>query len=290
MALETFGRAFLAAFEDVNAACAELRHVAVPPLSLSTITFTGTLSRAMPVDDMRAALELAEALDMSPEALHEFALDCDVAKSHAAAAKRRRTDDDDAAPARRRFRYQLPLQRRGKSVKVFHNGSVHVTGCGSPLEFLEVMDALRGFVDVTVGLDAHLVSFDIQMVNTMFVATDPATRRPLTVAPAALLRRTGASLRADFDTERHPAVKLPLTVDGAKRATVCVFQTGSVSIMGARSPGDIAAAFRMATGVLDRHAGAVCRPGAKALRNTTSKAPLTLVEGYPFNLHSCCLF
>lgn len=278
--LREFNAGFLRCFQRVNDVNARLRHIAPLPLSLSTITFTGTLSvRKLPVDEMRLAVEIAEDLDQP----FEFQLDCDTVKRHK--HKRQCAEDN----SNKRFRYQLPLKRHGKSVKLFHNGSVQATGCKSPLEFLEMMQALAAFVADAGGVRAWLVDFDIRLINTLFLLSDPATGRPLTVAPGALLRRVPDRLRADFDTERHPSVKITLvTDDGAKGATVCVFQTGSVSIMGARRPANVAAAYEMVCDLLHGAAEEVCRPDAPALRTTTAKQGLVLAEGYPFNLYACC--
>lgn len=278
-------------------------------MSLSTITFTGTLdATAVPVDDMRLTVELAEELDdggdggASAAEAASFRLDCDLVKRQAKRAR----GAEGVPDASRRFRHQLPLKRRGKSVKLFHNGSVHATGCTSPLEFLEMAQELERFVEDTTssspdagdGLKVRLLDFDTQLINTLFLLTCPATGRPMTVAPAALLRHLHArSLTApdqqqpaDFDTERHPGVKIPVVQNGAKVATVCVFQTGSVSIMGARRPAHVALAFETACAALDECAPRVCTPDrtGPAMRTTTAKQALALADGYPFSLLSCC--
>ena len=278
--LARFNAGFLDCFRRINAV--PLRHIATLPMSLSTITFTGTLSQqGVPVDQMRLSVELAEEMGEA----YEFTLDCDEAKAAAAAA---------AAPKRKRdgskrFRYQLPLKRNGKSLKLFHNGSVHATGCTSPLEFLDMMDALQRFIAETSDAQVWLVDFDIQLINTLFLVVDPLSGRPLTIAPGALLKHLSAQQRADFDTERHPSVKIPLLLDDAKAATVCVFQTGSISIMGAKRPEHVAAAYEMVCAALDECAPSVCAPDpAVAMRTTTAKQTLNLVDGYPFNLHACC--
>lgn len=287
-ALVSFGSGFLAMHERVNDATAALRHVAAQPLTVSTITFTGTLSRtALPVDEMRLALELAEEMGDG----FEFSLDCDKAKAEAKAA--RRGDDVDVASAAargKRFRSQLPLKRHGKSVKLFHNGSVQSTGCTSPLEFLDTMEALASFIAEAGRVEAWLVDFDIQLINSLFLVVTPGSRAPLTIAPAALRARLGEThAAADFDTERHPSVKVPLLVDGRKVATVFVFQTGCVSIMGAKRPEHVAAAYEMVCRELDAHAGAVCAPDrAGVVRTTTAKQALCLQDGYPAGAHAAC--
>lgn len=287
--LGDFGREFRQAFRSINDVTGSMKHIRPLPMSLSTITFTGTLSSSsLPVDAMRLAAELAQEMDDPLE----FSVDCDMTKP----AKRQKNASTTTAAAARpapqggkRFRYQLPLKRNGKSLKLFHNGSVHATGCTSPLEFLDMMDALCVFMKDAGDVDAWLTDFDIQLINTLFVVTDPATCRPMTIAPASFLRHLGTATRADFDTERHPSVKIPLRIDDVKVATVCVFQTGSVSIMGAKRPSHLAAAFDMVCTALDACAAEVCVPDPKCtIRTTTAKHALTLVQGYPFNLFSCC--
>ena len=288
--LEARGREFLECFERINRVSAGLRRISTLPLSLSTITMTGRLNLAdLPVDEMRLATELAREMGAAMDEYQGFEVDCDVAKAEARGRSARG----------KRFRYQLPLKRNKKSLKVFHNGMLHATGCTSPLEFLELVDGLRGFLAEAGGIDAELESFDIHLINTLFVVTDPASGRPMTIAPGALLRTLDPGLCADFDTERHPSVKIPLMVDSAdggaggrvKAATVFVFQTGSISIMGAKRPAHVAAAYEMICGLLDRAADRVCAPDrASRVRSTTAKQALVLVEGYPFNLYSCCQF
>lgn len=272
------GAEFLDCFAAVNAVNESLRHVGALPMSVSTITLTGRLDVAsLPVEDMRLAAELAAELgdeDM------EFRVDCDLLK------KRKRRGHQPS----KRFRYQLPLKRGGKSLKVFHNGSIHATGCGSPAEFLDMVEALRGFVRDTCGREVRLVSFDIQLINTLFVLTCRASGKPMTVPPGSLLRKLTATFRPDFDTERHPSIKIPVADDaGAKVATVCVFQTGSVSIMGAKRPAHVARAYATVMAALDACVSDIGAPDQRhAMRTTTAKHALYLQDGYPFNAACCC--
>lgn len=297
--LEELGREFLEAFRSMNDVSARLTHVRALPPSLSTITFTGRLNvRDVPVHSMRLAAELATEMGDPPE----FAVDCDFLKGlrkQRPKAKRLRADED-AGPGdlvaasvdtrSKRFRYQLPLKRNGKSLKVFHNGSVHATGCGSPAEFLEMMVALQYFMETTGNLKAWLQDFDTQLINVLFGLCTP-TGHPVNVAPRALRQRLASTLRADLDTERHPSVKFPLLDDdGSKIATVCVFQTGNVSIMGAKRPRHVATAFRVVCEALDLAAGEVCTRAAVRLRTTTAKKPLVLIDGYPLSAYACCQY
>ena len=273
--LRQVGLEFTEAFEAMNDAAAACRRVRPLPASVSTITFTGRLvtpdgqALRVPVEDVRLSAMLALELGDAPP----FEVD----------AKRALTASRDG------HRYQLSLRRNGKGIKLFHNGSVHVTGCGSPLEFLEVVDALLGFVADTCGVDASLAGFAIQLINVLFVVTCPATGRPMTVAPGAFADSLPEP--GDFDAERHPSVKIPLWDGAAKVATACVFQTGTVSIIGARGPRHVAAAYALVCRYLEAAPPGVCAPdAARSLRTTTARQPLFVQDGYPFAAANCCVF
>lgn len=304
--LERFGREFRAAFEDVHEAMRSCRNVRPLPVVVPTITFTGKFDDTkLPVDVMRLAAELAAEMEESDAedtaGRLEFTL---VGDEYGDGGKRRTTTDIERGadgglevrgrPAQPRarsaktFRGQLSLKRRGKSIKLFHNGSVHVTGCGCPLEFLEVVEALRDFVRDTGGKCVNLTSFDIHMVNAMFTLTCPRTGRPMTVAPSALLRHL--AVPAFMDPENNPSVTVPHVVDGRKVATAFVFGTGNVNVLGAKRPAHMASCVRAVCAMLDEAAPRVCAPDKVTMRTTTSKHGLTLSEGYPFSLLACCLF
>lgn len=263
-------RDFHRTFERINDVRGSLRRVATTPPVVNTITFAGTLdTRCVPIEAMRLGLEIADGM-CDPEDLGHFTVDTETT--------RKKVSD-------KRFKYQLPLRRNNKSLKLFKNGSVHATGCTSPLEFLDLIDAMCRLVHDTTHHTVSLTSFDIHLINAMFSVVHPVTRRPITIAPNAFRKDVQNS---DFDTERHPSVKVPVLHNGSKVATVCVFQTGSVSIMGAREPWHVAMAYELICSALD--ASEACTADkTKKIRTTTARHPLTLEHGYPFFMYACCL-
>jgi hypothetical protein len=124
------------------------------------------------------------------------------------------------------------------------------------------------------------------MINAGTVIVDPTNGFPVKFPPRAL---SGAAVRfgVDFDSERHPGVKIPVYEDGVKVATTCVFQTGSMSIIGAKRPRHVALAFENAADVLEACAH-VGEPTAIAMRTTTAKKKLDLVHGYPAASYFAC--
>lgn len=272
--------AFLAAFDRVQRVNDRLRHIRPLPLSLSTITFTGMLdTTAVDLDDVAMGMEIGAAEE-----------DPFVLGVHGGG------DDDKRRRKRKKFHNQLPLvTRAGKAVKLFHNGSIHVTGCASPIEFLGLVDELCGFLPTVCSMPRRprLQSFDAQMINANFLVCCPAGHH-VKLRPKRLRAELSRSHPpADFETERHPGVKLAVRGgDGGKVATVMVFQTGSVQISGAKHPSHIAAAYEDACTRLDGIVGElgqdVLVAAPRETRTTTAKQGFGITRGYPATLYNPC--
>lgn len=248
------------------------------PLTITTITMTAVFDlgdiKVIPIDVLKNATELAREMNMT----------VDEPKT-----KRRRKDAyvRDVVPEKRRFRNQASLRHGGKSAKIFYNGSLHVTGCASPKDFVDVAVAVATFVHAATGIELTPKSVGIQMINAGTTILDKSSGLPMCFRPRTLSSEaTAAGFVADFDSERHPGVKLPLYDNGTKVATACVFQTGSVSIIGARNPRYLAAAFENLVNVIEAcvHIG----EPAKAMRTTTSKKRLDFAHGYPSAAYDAC--
>ncbi len=281
------GTDFLRAFDAVG--CVVTQNIRVLPLTLTTITFTGKLSvQAMDIDAVKLGMLIYDELrgDGPPTG---FLL---------------AEDRPRARRARKDFHNQLPLVTpAGKAVKLFSNGKIHVTGCSSPIEFLDIVAKLCAFLPTVTrqggaGDDAGdaitLEKFDIEMINASFLLCSRAGRH-VGLRPNRLSAELKLDTVADFETERHPGVKLAVRGDdGAKVATVMIFQTGSVQICGAKRPEHVARAYaetcRRIDDIVGRLGADVCvECDAKQLRTTTSKHPFQLVDGYPTSLYNACM-
>lgn len=250
------------------------------PLAITTITFVGTFRAGVPVERVR------EAATSDPRLAASVGLAVDTPEP-----KRKRR----VAPKgpRKSFVNQVSFRlaeakKSGKSAKLFHNGSIHVTGCASMVDFLEMSHAIALFVHAVTGAELQLATANVQMINAGTVVVDDR-RRPLRFAPKDLCHAASAlGYNPDFDPERHPGVKVVVKdAAGARVATACVFQTGNVSIIGARSPDRVADAFELVAGML-RACAHVARPGTGACK-TTSRKPLSFQQGYPAGTYMSCI-
>lgn len=275
----------MSAFDACHAASECLRSFRPLPLSVSTITFTGTLNvKRIDLAQLALGMEIGEEED------DPFRLGC-VGSGGGG-------DENPRKRKPRRFHNQLPLVTPGgKAVKVFHNGSIHVTGCASPVEFLDVVSRLCAFMPTVCQLDAppRLEDFDAQMINANFVMMS-AEGCHVRLRPKRLRAELSAlaACPADFETERHPGIKLVVCDDaGTKVATVMVFQTGSVQISGAKKPAHVAKAFAdvcryLETIILSKKHDIMVRTPTE-VRTTTARQAFHLVLGYPATLYNACL-
>lgn len=173
------------------------------------------------------------------------------------------TEDDEGAVltgrerARKRkrprqtFHNQVTLRHGTKSVKVFENGSMHVTGCTSYLQFLEVAAAVCAFLGDVVGAvttdgtgSVRLLSMDTQMINLNFGLDRRLHLRGLRDEYAAL------GYQASYDSDIYPGLNVKLPV-GDRRVTALLFKSGKVIITGAKTASELETAHVMLTGVLD---------------------------------------
>lgn len=282
--------AFLAAFDQVQSTSCGLRHIRPLPLSLSTITFTGKISMdRVDLETVALGMEIGAA-DEDPFVL---GINGDLANDEEHHHRKR------PRRQRKKFHNQLPLvARSGKAVKLFHNGSIHVTGCASPVEFLNIVDQLCAYLPTVCAMTGRprLETFDTQMINANFLLCAPdgghVKLRPKRLR--AELSRNPQS-QADFETERHPGVKVTVCDEttGTKIATVMVFQTGSVQISGAKHPAHVAAAYTHACtrldAIVDELGEDIMVPAPREPRTTTAKQTFGLVNGYPSTLFNPCL-
>lgn len=206
------------------------RHLAPTRAAVSTMTITASLNvRRVCRDSMMIALSLVEG---------DGPLLASEAKTH----KRKRSSV---------FFNQITMRHGTKSVKVFYNGSMHVTGCTSPAEFWEVATAVCNFMSDTVAPQTTdgsevvcIQGFDVQMINVNFGAGMELYLKGLRDTCAAL------GYMASYDADTYPGLNVKLPI-GERHVTVLLFKSGKVIITGAKTAAELDTAHRMITDVLD---------------------------------------
>lgn len=145
---------------------------------------------------------------------------------------------------RAQFYNQLTMYHGTKAVKVFENGSIHVTGCSSPMQFMDVASATCKMLQDTAGLCAddggsvQLVDFNIQMINLNFAAPTTLFLKELCLACAA------AGYLAIYDADTYPGLNVKVPVSEGRHITTLLFKSGKVIITGAKTPEELDEAHR----------------------------------------------
>lgn len=203
-------------------------HFSPSPASISTMTMSASLNvRRVCRDSMLIALSLVEG-------------DGPLTSSTKRPAKRQRQTV---------FFNQVTLRHGSKSVKVFDNGSMHVTGCTSPLEFLEVSSAVCTLmsdvagIETTDGSDVRVTAFNVHMINLNFGAGVQLYLQGLRDMCAA------SGFQASYDADTYPGLNVKLPI-GDRRITVLIFKSGKIIITGAKTPTELESAYNGITAIL----------------------------------------
>ena len=138
------------------------------------------------------------------------------------------------------FYNQVTVEILGVSLKLFGNGSIQATGVKSPVHFVDVIDtACRDLLD-----GAQLQTVEVALINVVFTAG--------ILLPLGTLRHVfeRAGHDASYDPEVYPGVSVKV-VDGSRRVTVIIFASGSISILGAKTPENVSNVYDVVCTVID---------------------------------------
>lgn len=201
------------------------------PASLSTMTVTATLNvDTVCRDSMAIALSLVDG---------DGPL---TTRNKNSGRKRKRAE----------FFNQITMHHGTKSIKVFKNGSMHVTGCSNPLQFVDVATEVCALMGDVAGIEANdgsgtirVTRFDVQMINLNFAAGRHLFLQDLRDDFAA------RGCVASYDADTYPGLNVKLPI-GGRWVTALIFRSGKVIITGAKTAVELSEAHAMVTAAVDR--------------------------------------
>lgn len=127
-----------------------------------------------------------------------------------------------------------------KSVKIFPNGRIHITGCSDVDDCHKVMHQICIIMSCTLRTPVKIESFDIYMINTNF--TMNSTLNLYTVIN--IMKKKGFNV--SFNPEVYSAVKVKFSPGiGMKQITASIFSSGCVLITGAVNLKEITEAYKI---------------------------------------------
>lgn len=168
-----------------------------------------------------------------------------------------------------------------KSVKVFSNGKLQITGVTSLNETLKTIDIisyiLKNSEKAVINGDPSsemLRNLSIEMINSNFNYAKEIDLKAL----RNIMKKSGHDVTYDPDT--YPGINAK--IDGI---SVFIFGTGNVVITGAKSISGVQKTFELVTSIFMKNTNIVLRNG-KGLKK--EKKPITFTDGYNENLFNAC--
>ena len=235
------------------------------PLVISTITFTGKLSISeLSLVDVHLFMEMS---------------DCDtVSVKKAKAGKKRLVSGEPTT-----FYNNLELMVERKAVKIFKNGSVHVTGCRSHYELVSTLEIVCEVLQDALAIPVSLIEYSIQMLNVNFSLGHTLDLRKLQE------RFLDITDFASFEPDSYPGLNVKLMFDNNVKCSCLLFHSGSVALAGAKSPHAIYKAYSTICTLIDE-----CEDGTFPVENFIAPAgrskyqSLSFVDGYPSGSYFLC--
>lgn len=149
---------------------------------------------------------------------------------------------------------QAPLNR--KAVKIFCNGTLHITGPKTVSECIEVSNMMCEILDILHGIPDgtfRTTNFDVQLVNTNFMVPfrlDLPTLQELMFAH-------DNELDACYDPSMHAALNLKFAASRKRKVTIMTFDSGHVIITGVVAADELRTAYAFIASFLEQHIDAI---------------------------------
>tara|TARA_Y100000389_G_C17469730_1_gene529215 strand:- start:7360 stop:8169 length:810 start_codon:yes stop_codon:yes gene_type:complete len=158
-----------------------------------------------------------------------------------------------------------------KSIKIFTNGKLQMTGITSLLEGQRVAHKVCDLISRCTETNVIPVSVDIAMINSDF-----CIRKSVNIL--RLMTKITGDVIFSYDPDTYPGLKMKYN-----NVSIFVFSTGSVVITGSKSLQDLHSAFTYITNLVFSNAE-TCTWG----ETKEKKRKMKYKHGYPKNIIDCC--
>lgn len=171
-----------------------------------------------------------------------------------------------------------------KSVKLFINGNVHITGCRSLREYVILISKIAQFINKVFDTDTQeddaciIQDVDIQMANTNFgvnVGLDLSKLKRILLENGRI---------ATYDREVYPGLNLKVPTSFKREASVLVFISGNVIITGVKHFLEIFEAYKYITDAIICNMNEVVRVRLQTQEKVNKKSEITYNMGYDQHL------
>ena len=164
-----------------------------------------------------------------------------------------------------------------KSIKVFSNGRLQITGITSVVEASDVSKIVCNIVNNIHQCSRHTLELDnvsIAMINTNF-----SYNCGIDIVKLQFLLRSKKNMIVSFDPDRYPGLNIKHTNSDASKTSILFFGTGNVVITGVKSFKGILEAFSTVTEVVRENLSEL-KTGIKVEKQLKTASIRALSDGY----------
>ena len=261
MDTEEYAREYLAFMEEVNAN----NHV----LNVSTITLICNLN----VDNV------------SIQTFSEnFKSDVLVMKIQSA-VRDGRLDVTRRSKVKRAFFNQITLNYKdisNKSIKIFSNGKLQITGLTSVYECQVLSDYVLRVVQETMKNDNIAITKRyIGMINSNF-----STKTNLDLVKLNRILNQSSNVMSIYNPESYPAINMKYQMEHTC-TSIFVFGTGNIVTTGGKTLQDIRRSYQFINRTITENYNEVCRNTEFIVK---TKDPEPLIHGYSIRQYMSCVY
>lgn len=165
-----------------------------------------------------------------------------------------------------------------KSIKIFSNGKLQITGISSSLESHHVVRNVVSWINETLGLDVKCVKTYIGMINSNFSLGS-------CIDLIKLNRILNAEMKvlSIYNPESYPAINMKYHLEDT-RVSVFIFGTGNVVITGGKCIKHIHDTYLFIMDVINKH------PHVLKTVNTRVAKNEILIDGYTIRHYQSCVY
>ena len=151
------------------------------------------------------------------------------------------------------FYNQISIRTRDdyseKSVKIFPNGTIHLSGGNSPIDGERILNQVAFIMKETLGLEElpHMNPFEISMINSNFDFNVVVNSHKVKERFDKL-----DGFKVSYEPDRYSAVKIKFKPKpDMKKMTISVFKSGATLVGGAKTLEELVAAYDVVLSCID---------------------------------------
>lgn len=165
-----------------------------------------------------------------------------------------------------------------KSIKIFSNGKLQITGISSKLESEYVINQIVGWINKTLNLSVQPIKKYIGMINSNF-----SVGKCIDLISLNKILNENVKVLSIYNPESYPAINMKYHIDDT-RVSVFIFGTGNVVITGGKSIIHIHKTYNFIIKILNEN--------EHTFKNVNVRLPKEeiLIDGYTIRQYQSCIY